>query len=184
MSYAEHQSVFSAPAVPLGAAADAREVIRHGAYTEGVTRRLSAAAFARTDWLAVLRAELARLWKELKAALRNRFRWLFPPKEAEKAPGSSEPAPPSVVLGEDYAVWVRRRIKKSKRPVPVYGFHQEPVVEASDHAIRHMRKRRAVVAGVAALVVWQAVVGTLNRSGFPAGVLLAGSQSAGGSVSA
>ena len=122
LSYGEHQSVFSAPAVPLGTAADAREVIKHGVYTEGVTRRLSAAAFARTDWLAVLRAELARLWKELKAAVKKRLRWLFPPKEAEKAPGSSEPAPPSVVVGEDYAVWVRRRIKKSKRPVPPSWF--------------------------------------------------------------
>ena len=162
LSYGEHQSVFSAPAVPLGTAADAREVIKHGVYTEGVTRRLSAAAFARTDWLAVLRAELARLWKKLKAAVKKRLRWLFPPKEAEKAAGSSEPVPPSVVVGEDYAVWVRRRIKKSKRPVPVYGFHQEPVVEASDRAIRHMRKRRWTVAGVVAVVVWQAIAGSLT----------------------
>lgn len=144
--------MFSAPAVPLGTAADSREVIRHGAYTEGVTRRLSAAAFARTDWLAVLRDVLAQLWKDLKAAVRKRLRWLLPTKEDEKAAGSSEPKPPEVVLGEDYAVWVRRRIKKSARPVPVYGFHQEPVVHACDRAIQHMRRRRVAVVAVVAVV--------------------------------
>ncbi|MGW0499254.1 hypothetical protein ACWD0Z_28650 [Streptomyces sp. NPDC003007] len=118
MAFAEHQSVFSAPAVPLGTADVAGDVIRHGVYTEGVARRLSAAAFARTDWLAVLRAQLAELWKRLKAAVRKRLRWLFPAKEEGKSADASEPTPPSVVLGEDYAVWVRRRIKKSARPVP------------------------------------------------------------------
>ncbi|WP_223190575.1 hypothetical protein [Streptomyces sp. TRM68416] len=173
MSYAEHQSVFSAPAVPLGTAGDAREVIRHGAYTEGITRRLSAAAFARTDWLAVLCAVLAQLWKDLKAAVRRRLRWLFPAKEAEKAAGSSEPKPPEVVLGEDYAVWVRRRIKKSARPVPVYGFHQEPVVHACDRAIQRMRRRRVAVVAAVAGVVWQAIAGALT-AGWAIPVLLAG----------
>ncbi|MEV6112509.1 hypothetical protein AB0L59_08250 [Streptomyces sp. NPDC052109] len=173
MAFAEHQSVFSAPAVPLGTADVAGEVIRHGAYTEGVTRRLSAAAFARTDWLAVLRTQLAEQWKRLKAAIRKRLRWLFPAKEEEKTADSSEPTPPSVVLGEDYAVWVRRRIKKSARPVPVYGFHQEPVIHASDRAIRHMRRRRAAVFAVITLVVWQTTAGALS-AGWATLVLLAG----------
>ncbi|MFH9003547.1 hypothetical protein ACH4E5_09930 [Streptomyces afghaniensis] len=162
MAFTEHQSVFSAPAVPLGTADVAGEVIRHGAYTEGITRRLSAAAFARTDWLAVLRVQLAELWKALKAAVRKRLRWLFPAKEEVKPSGTSEPTPPSVVLGEDYAVWVRRRIKKSARPVPVYGFHQEPVIHASDHAIRHMRRRRTALCAVTTLVVWQTIAGALT----------------------
>ncbi|MEK0101067.1 hypothetical protein WDA79_21655 [Streptomyces sp. A475] len=123
---------------------------------------MSAAAFARTDWLAVLRAQLAELWKRLKAAVRKCLRWLFPPKEEEKSTGASEPTPPSVVLGEDYAVWVRRRIKKSARPVPVYGVHQEPVIQASDRAIRHMRRRRTAVTAVVTLVVWQTLAGTLT----------------------
>ncbi|WP_316745458.1 hypothetical protein [Streptomyces sp. MK7] len=142
-------------------------------YTEDVTRRLSAAAFARTDWLSVLRAQLAKLWKKLKAAVRKRLRWLLPLKEVKKAAGVSEPAPPAVVLGEDYAVWVRRRIKKSARPVPVYGFHQEPVIHASDRAIRHMRRRRIAVTAVIALVVWQAIAGVLP-AGWAAVVLLGG----------
>lgn len=154
--------MFSAPAVPLGTAADAREVIRQGVYTEGITRRLSAAAFARADWLAVLRAVLTQLWKDLKAAVRKRLRWLFPAKEAEKMAEAAEPTPPAVVLGEDYAVWVRRRIKKSARPVPVYGFHQEPVVHACDRAIQHMRRRRVAIVLVVAVVVWQAIVGALT----------------------
>lgn len=165
--------MFSAPAVPLGAAANAGELIRHGVYTEGVTRRLSAVAFARTDWLAVLRVVLAQLWKDLKAAVRKRLRWLLPAKEVEKAAGSSEPKPPEVVLGEDYAVWVRRRIKKSARPIPVYGFHQEPVVHACDRAIRHMRRRRVAVVAVVAVVVWQAIAGGLT-AGWAILVLLAG----------
>lgn len=173
LAFAEHQSVFSAPAVPLGTADVAGGVIRHGVYTEGVTRRLSATAFARTDWLAVLRAQLADLWKKLKAAVRKRLRWLFPAKEEEKSADASEPTPPSVVLGEDYALWVRRRIKKSARPVPVYGFHQEPVIHASDRAIRHMRRRRIAVTTVIALVVWQAITGVLT-AGWAALVLLGG----------
>ncbi|MFI2436869.1 hypothetical protein [Streptomyces sp. NPDC018693] len=148
-------------------------MIRHGVYTEGVTRRLSATAFARTDWLAVLRAQLADLWKKLKAAVRKRLRWLFPAKEEEKSADASEPTPPSVVLGEDYALWVRRRIKKSARPVPVYGFHQEPVIHASDRAIRHMRRRRIAVTAVIALVAWQAISGVLT-AGWAALVLLGG----------
>ncbi|GAB2982797.1 hypothetical protein GCM10023080_056210 [Streptomyces pseudoechinosporeus] len=148
-------------------------MIRHGAYTEGVTRRLSAAAFARTDWLAVLRAQLAELWKALKAAVRKRLRWLLPAKDEEKPLSSSEPTPPSVVLGEDYAVWVRRRIKKSARPVPVYGFHQEPVLHASDRAIRHMRRRRLAVTAVIVLVVWQTIADALTAS-WAALALLAG----------
>src|SRR5204862_1178047 len=107
------------------------------------------------------RAELARLRGEFKAALRGRMRWFFPGKEPEKAPGPSEPAPPSVVVGEEYAIWVRRRIKKSKRPVPVYGFHQEPVVEASDRAIRHMHRRRVALVAVVTVVVCLAVAGVL-----------------------
>lgn len=173
LAFAEHQSAFSAPAIPLGTADGAGEVIRHGAYTEGVTRRLSAAAFARTDWLAVLCTQLAELWKALKAAVRKRLRWLFPAKEEVKAADTAEPTPPSVVLGEDYAVWVRRRIKKSARPVPVYGFHQEPVIHASDRAIRHMRRRRAAVFAVITLVVWQTIAGALT-AGWAALVLLAG----------
>ncbi|SPF06012.1 hypothetical protein SMA5143A_6833 [Streptomyces sp. MA5143a] len=165
--------MFSAPAVPLGTAANGGEIIRHGTYTEGITRRLSAAAFARTDWLAVLRAVLAQLWKNLKAAVRKRLRWLFPAKEAEKAASSSEPKPPEVVLGEDYAVWVRRRIKKSARPVPVYGFHQEPVVHACDRAIQHMRRRRGAVMAVVAVVAWQTIAGALT-AGWAILVLLAG----------
>ncbi len=165
--------MFSAPAVPLGTAANAGEMIRHGAYTEGVTRRLSAVAFARTDWLAVLRDVLAQLSKNLKAAVRKRLRWLFPAKEAENAAGSSEPKPPEVVLGEDYAVWVRRRIKKSARPIPVYGFHQEPVVHACDRAIQHMRRRRVAVVAAVAVVVWQAIAGALT-AGWAILVLLAG----------
>lgn len=164
--------MFSAPAVPLGAAANAGEMIRQGVYAEGITRRLSAAAFARTDWLAVLRAVLAQLWKNLKAAVRKRLRWLFPAKEAEKAAGSSEPKPPEVVLGEDYAVWVRRRIKKSARPIPVYGFHQEPVVHACDRAIQHMRRRRVAIVAAVAVVVWQAIAGALT-AGWAILVLLA-----------
>ncbi|MFG2356763.1 hypothetical protein [Streptomyces sp. NPDC048521] len=173
MAFTEHQSVFSAPAVPLGTADVAGEVVRHGAYTEGVTRRLSAAAFARTDWLAVLRAELADLWIRLKAAVRKRLRWVFPVTEKEKPSDAPEPKPPSVVLGEDYAVWVRRRIKKSARPAPVYGFHQEPVVHASDRAIRHMRRRRIGIAAVTMLVVWPTIAGALTAS-WAALVLLAG----------
>ncbi|MGW2688758.1 hypothetical protein ACWC6I_37045 [Streptomyces sp. NPDC001414] len=173
MAFAEHQSVFSVPAVPLGTADGTEEMSLHGAYTEGVTRRLSAATFARTDWLAVLRAQLAALRKALKAAVRKRLRWLFPAKEEEKPADASESTPPSVVLGEDYAVWVRRRIKKSARPVPVYGFHQEPVVHASDRAIRHMRRRRMAVVAVIALVVFQTIVGAL-AAGWAALVLLAG----------
>lgn len=146
---------------------------RHGSYTEGVTRRLSAAAFARTDWLAVLGTVLTQLRKDLKAAVRKRLRWLFPAKEADKATGSSEPKPPEVVLGEDYALWVRRRIKKSARPVPVYGFHQEPVVHACDRAIQHMRRRRAAVVAVVAVVVWQAIAGALTAD-WAVLVLLAG----------
>ncbi|WP_328880976.1 hypothetical protein [Streptomyces sp. NBC_00299] len=154
--------MFSAPAVPLGAATAAQEVIRHGAYTEGITRRLSATAFARTDWLAALRTVLTQLWQSLKAGVLKRLRWLVPASEAEKSAGSSEPTPPMVVLGEDYAVWVRRRIKKSARPVPVYGFHQEPVVHACDRAIQHMRRRRAAIVLVVTVVVWQAITGALT----------------------
>ncbi|WP_244184096.1 hypothetical protein [Streptomyces cellostaticus] len=134
---------------------------------------MSAAAFARTDWLAVLRAQLAELWKRLKAAVQKRLRWLFPVKEEEKPSDTSEPTPPSVVLGEDYAVWVRRRIKKSARPVPVYGFHQEPVIHASDRAIRHMRRRRIAIAAVTTLVVWPTIAGALT-AGWAAVALLAG----------
>ncbi|MER7947941.1 hypothetical protein ABTY59_11215 [Streptomyces sp. NPDC096079] len=173
MSYAEHQSVFSAPAVPLGTAAKVGETIGHGTYTEGVTRRLSAAAFVRADWWAVLRAILAQHWKALKAAVRKRLRWIFPEKPQEVAE-QEEPAPPAVVLGEDYAVWVRRRIKKPARPVPVYGFHQEPVVHACDRAVRHMRGRRTAIVVLVAAVAWQTGVGTLG-AGWAALVLLAGS---------
>ncbi|MFJ5842734.1 hypothetical protein ACIQGO_39425 [Streptomyces shenzhenensis] len=173
MSYTEHQSVFSGPAVPLGVAGDAREVIGQGVYTEGITRRLSAAAFVRTDWLAMLRAVLAQLWKKLKAAVKKRLRWLFAAKEAEKAAGAAEPAPPAVVLGEDYAVWVRHRIKKPVRLAPVYGFHQEPAVHACDRAIQHMRRRRVAIVTLVAVVVWQAIAGTLTV-GWAALALLAG----------
>ncbi|MFJ4799722.1 hypothetical protein [Streptomyces murinus] len=172
MSYAEHQSVFSAPAVPLGTAAKVGETIGHGTYTEGVTRRLSAAAFVRADWWAVLRAILAQHWKALKAAVRKRLRWIFPEK-AQDVAEQEEPAPPAVALGEDYAVWVRRRIKKPARPVPVYGFHQEPVVHACDRAVRHMRGRRTTIVVLVAAVAWQTGVGTLG-AGWAALVLLAG----------
>ncbi|WP_281945666.1 hypothetical protein [Streptomyces olivaceus] len=147
--------------------------MKHGAYTEGITRRLSAAAFARTDWLAVLRAVLAQMWKALKAAVRKRLRWIFPAEAAGKAAGSSEPKPPEVVLGEDYAVWVRRRIKRSARPVPVFGFHQDPVVHACDRAVQHMRRRRVAVAVVFAVVAWQAIVGSI-AAGWAVLVLLVG----------
>ncbi|MFF7385838.1 hypothetical protein [Streptomyces griseoluteus] len=172
MSYTEHQSVFSGPAVPVGVAGDAREVIGQGVYTESITRQLSAAAFVRPDWLATFRAVLAQLWDHLKAALKKRLRWLFPPKEAEKAVGA-EPAPPAVVLGEDYAVWIRRRIKNPARPVPVYGFHQEPVVHACDRAIQQMRRRRVAIVSLIAVVVWQAIAGPLTV-GWAALVLLTG----------
>lgn len=173
LSFADHKSVFSVPAVPLGTADSTGEVVRHGTYTEGVTRRLSAAAFARTDWLTVLRVQLAELWKVLKAAVRKRLRWLLPAKEEEPAPSASEPAPPSVVLGDDYAVWVRRRIKKSARPVPVYGFHQEPVIHASDRAIGHMRRRRVAITSVIVLAICPMLTRSLT-TGQAALVLLAG----------
>ncbi|MFE4665557.1 hypothetical protein ACFRI7_06490 [Streptomyces sp. NPDC056716] len=154
--------MFSVPAVPLGATGDGREVIDQRVYTEGITRRLSAAAFARSDWLSALRAVLAQWWTQLKAAVRERLRWLFPVRQADEAIDSAEAAPPAVVLGEDYAVWVRRRIKRQTRPVPVYGFHQEPVVHACDRAIRHMRRRRSAVIAVVAVIVWQAGAGGLT----------------------
>ncbi|MEU5187684.1 hypothetical protein AB0G83_11155 [Streptomyces klenkii] len=164
--------MFSVPAVPLGTATEAREMIGHGAYTEGITRRLSAAAFARADWLAVLRAGLAHLWKVLKAAVQTRLRWLFPEKPEEPAE-AADATPPVVVLGEDFAVWVRRRIKKPARPVPVYGFHQEPVVHACDQAIHHMRGRRAALVTLVAVVAWPTIAGALTVS-WAALVLLVG----------
>lgn len=173
LTYTEHQSVFSGPAVPLGVAGDTQAVIGQGVYTEGITRRLSAAAFVRTDWLAVLRTLLAQIGKQLMAAVKKRLRWLFPAKEAEKAAGRAEPTPPAVVLGEDYAVWVRRRIKKPARPVPVYGFHQEPAVHACDRAIQQMRRRRAAIATLLALVIWQSIAGILTV-GWASAALLVG----------
>ncbi|GAA2268829.1 hypothetical protein GCM10010145_50870 [Streptomyces ruber] len=165
--------MFSSPAVPLGIAGGTGETFGQGVYTEGVTRQLSAAAFAHTDWLAMLRAVLAQLWKQLKAAIKKRLRWLFPQKEAEKPVSAAEPASPAVVLGEDYAVWVRRRIKKPARPVPVYGFHQEPAVHACDRAIQHMRRRRVAIVTLVTVVVWQVITGTLTV-GWAALTLLAG----------
>ncbi|MEV5643474.1 hypothetical protein AB0L67_25465 [Streptomyces flaveolus] len=173
MTYTEHQSVFSGPAVPLGIADDTREVIGQGVYTEGITRQLSAAAFVRTDWLVAFRAVLAQLWRQLKTAVKKRLRWLFPEKDAEKAASAAEPVPPAIALGEDYAIWVRRRIKNAARPVPVYGFHQEPAVHACDRAIQHMRRRRVAIATLVAVVVWQAITGTLT-AGWAALTLLAG----------
>ncbi|WP_258052876.1 hypothetical protein [Streptomyces sp. Ru73] len=173
LPYAEDEPVFLAPAVPLGASAGARESVRHGVYTEDITRRMSAAAFARTDWLATLRAVLTHLRQKLTAAVRRRLRWLFPAEKAEKVVDTKGPTPPAVVLGEDYAVWVRRRIKKSARPVPTHGFRQEPVVHACDRALQHMRRRRAAVLAVSALVLWQAAVATLTV-GWAVVALLAG----------
>ncbi len=40
-----------------------------------------------------------------------------------------------MVLGDDYALWVRQRIKKAKRPLPVYAFDQAPVLSAVDRAL-------------------------------------------------
>ncbi|WP_372346610.1 hypothetical protein [Streptomyces sp. KL116D] len=46
MSYTEHHAFFSAPAAPVGTVGEG-PLVMHGAYTEQITRKLSAAAFVR-----------------------------------------------------------------------------------------------------------------------------------------
>ncbi|MFE6892021.1 hypothetical protein [Streptomyces sp. NPDC057694] len=154
MSYTEHHAFFSAPAVPVGTVGDG-PLVAHGAYTEQITRKLSAAAFVRRDWVAVLQDEVKKAWKLLKAKVRHWLRWLLPPPAAPTEE-SGPPAAPTVVLGDDYAVWVRQRIKKEKRPLPVYAFDQAPVLSATDRALGRRRRRIGgivAVSGVAAVAV-------------------------------
>lgn len=162
------------PAVPLGEA-DGEPLIKHGTYTEEVTRKLSAAAYVRDDWISVVRLWWHETRKRLKSAARRRLRWLLPLAEGKSNPeDDSEQRPPVVVLGEDYALWVRRRIKKARRPVPVYAFDQAPVIHACDRAIGHRRRRTALLLALVGIVAWQLTVGSLTI-GWAALTVLGGS---------
>ncbi|WP_372346611.1 hypothetical protein [Streptomyces sp. KL116D] len=66
---------------------------------------------------------------------------------------------------------MRQRIKKAKRPLPVYAFDQAPVLSAVDRALARRRRRisgivavagvAAISAGLGAVEPWWALVAAL-----------------------
>ncbi|UGQ14846.1 hypothetical protein LO772_15490 [Yinghuangia sp. ASG 101] len=128
----------------MSASADATK--RSGAYAEGITRSLSAAAFVRPDRLGSLRNRLHAQVRKVITTITKRT----PGESASGAhsPLDDEPQAPAIVIGEDYAVWVRRRVKGAARPVPVHSFDQNPVFDACDTAARHLRRRRTAIVAV------------------------------------
>lgn len=149
--------MFSVPAVPIGT----ETVVQADAYSEGITRRLSAAAYVRQDRLANLRSQINAEKAKAKQAIREHLPWKASPSEAS-VPAESEPQAPSVIVGGEYAAWVRRRIKSAARPVPAYAFDQEPVVRACDNAVRHAHRRQAASVAIVAVTVWTGVSGALT----------------------
>lgn len=155
----DHRSVFSVPAVPVGVspAASAEQT----AYTEGITRKLCSAAYARPDRLAGLHAGWSAKKKAVKAAVRSKLR-LKGTQAGSGGPAGSDRRPPSVVTGEEFALWVRRRIKGAPRPGPVFGFNQQPVVQACDEAVRQSRWRRSCLVLLLVLAGWAGWSGLLS----------------------
>ncbi len=62
--------------------------------------------------------------------------------------GDDEPQAPSVVLGPDYAGWVRTRITSQTHRIPTHGFDQGTVLKICDSAARQVRRRTATLVAV------------------------------------
>jgi hypothetical protein len=139
----DNASIFAVPAVPVGPKAEGRS----DAYTERVTRQLSAAAYVRPNRLLGLRREVAGVRKRMLGAVRERLR--LPAKERPGAAGGEgEPQAPEVVLGVDYAVWVRERITTAAHRIPAHGFDEGAVLRACDASLRQARSRGTALAAV------------------------------------
>lgn len=142
------------PEVPVESAAP------RVSYTELITRRLCAAAFARPNRAAAVRKDLRQTLAAAKQKVRHRL-GLRSATDAEKGTAGGR-KPPRVVLGEDFAVWVRDRIARQSHPVPVFAYELEPIERACDRAVRLTRRRRAVVILLAVGCIAGAITGTVT----------------------
>lgn len=158
-------SLLKVPVVPRQAAgAHGRPGYGQGGMSEP-TRLLCAVAHLRPDRAEEF-AENLRKWRRKKAKqlgdrltpkkMRERRleqaakRALDDDKDAlKKALDDDEPTErkqPRVLVGHEYARWVRRRIATGRRPVPSHGFDLEAVLTACAQAERLLWLRRGLIA--------------------------------------
>jgi hypothetical protein len=156
MSTTDKSSIFAVPAVPIGPATEGQS----DEYTGRITRQLCAAAYVRPDRLANVRSWVLALRAQLIAWVRKRLH-LKPVAGPKASSPESEPAAPSVVLGPDYAMWVRKRITSQAHRIPTHAFDQGPVLRVCDMAIRQVRRRTATLTAVVLGSLGLAIMGWL-----------------------
>lgn len=145
------------PAVPIGPKADGHR----DDYTGRIARQLGAAAYVRPDRLASVRQGAVKQRDRAVDSIRGRLH-LKPRAKHSGSAAESEPQAPSVVLGLDYAMWVRERITTVRHRVPVHAFDQGSVLRVCDAAIRQARLRTTVLAAVVVGAFVTALLGWLT----------------------
>src|SRR5262249_4531912 len=143
LSDSDNTSIFTVPAVPVAPKA----VGQSDEYTGRIARQLSAAAYVRPNRLESVRQEMIKRRSRAADSIRRRLR-LKTSAEVDASTADGERQAPTVVLGLDYAVWVRERITTASHRIPVHAFDQASVLRACDEAIRQARFRTAALTSV------------------------------------